>query len=125
MALALAVNHVSLTVTDLDRSLAFWSGILGLEPLPRPALGVDGAWLGVGSSAVHLIVLSEGRTDVGATPRTINPAAPHVALTVADYDDTVAQLRAAGLELVETNAARGQCWVQDPDGYIIEFITTR
>ncbi|MEY4229167.1 MAG: hypothetical protein RLZZ362_16, partial [Actinomycetota bacterium] len=47
MALALAVNHVSLTVTDLDRSLAFWSDLLGLEPLPRPALGGDGAWLGL------------------------------------------------------------------------------
>ena len=32
--LALAAHHVSLCVDDLDRSLAFWSGVVGLPRIP-------------------------------------------------------------------------------------------
>ncbi len=27
-----AINHIGITVTDLDRSLAFWQSFLGVEP---------------------------------------------------------------------------------------------
>lgn len=125
VTLLLATHHTSLSVADLDRSLAFWSGILGLEKIPRPEMGVEGAWLGVGDTQVHLIVFDERRGDVGARPNSINPAAPHVAFVVADYQSTVAHLRGAGLDVLEAGEQRGQCWVQDPDGHIVEFIVTR
>jgi catechol 2,3-dioxygenase-like lactoylglutathione lyase family enzyme len=118
----LALHHVSLSVRDLDRSLAFWEGALGLARLPRPEMSVEGVWLGIGAAQVHLIVFDPRRGDVGTTPGSINPAAAHVAFEVADYTDTVTRLRAAGLEVLETNAARGQCWVRDPDGHVVEFI---
>ena len=125
MALPLATHHVSLCVDDLDRSMAFWSGILGLETIPRPAMDVQGAWLGVGDTQVHLIVFDERRSDVGTRPTSINAAAPHVAFSVAEYDATVAHLRDAGLDVVEGGSRRQQCWVQDPDGHVVEFIVTR
>jgi glyoxylase I family protein len=125
MVLPLATHHVSLCVDDLDRSLGFWSGVLGLEKIPRPALSVEGAWLGVGDTQVHLIVFDESRGDVGTRPGSVNAAAPHIAFAVADYAATVEHLQNAGLEVVEAGAKRGQCWVQDPDGYVIEFIVAR
>lgn len=125
VTLLLATHHTSLSVANLDRSLAFWSGILGLHKIPRPDMGVEGAWLGVGDTQVHLIVFDERRGDVGARPNSINPAAPHVAFVVADYQSTVALLRDAGLDVLEAGEQRGQCWVQDPDGHIVEFIVTR
>jgi glyoxylase I family protein len=123
--LPLATHHVSLCIDDLERSLAFWSGILGLEKIPRPPLDVEGVWLGVGDTQVHLIVFDERRGDVGAQPSSINAAAPHVAFAVSDYDATIAHLRAAGVAVVESGPPRRQCWVQDPDGYVIEFIVPR
>jgi glyoxylase I family protein len=125
MVLPLATHHVSLCVDDLDRSLGFWSGVLGLEKIPRPDLNVEGAWLGVGDTQVHLIVFDESRGDVGTRPGSVNAAAPHVAFAVADYAATVEHLRGAGLEVVEAGPKRGQCWVQDPDGYVVEFIVPR
>jgi catechol 2,3-dioxygenase-like lactoylglutathione lyase family enzyme len=125
MALALATHHVSLSVRDLDRSLAFWSGVVGLEQIPRPDMGVQGVWLGVGETQLHLIVYDESRGDVGAQPTSVNAAAPHVAFAVDDYERTVAHLRDAGLDVAEAGARRGQCWVQDPDGYVVEFIVAR
>ena len=125
VTLPLATHHTSLCVDDLDRSLAFWSGILGLEKIPRPELSVQGAWLGVGDTQVHLIVFDERRGDVGTRPKSINPAAPHVAFRVAEYQATVDHLRGAGLDVLEAGAQRGQCWVQDPDGHVVEFIVGR
>lgn len=125
VTLPLATHHTSLCVDDLDRSLAFWSGVLGLEKIPRPEMNVEGVWLGVGDTQVHLIVFDERRADVGTRPKSINPAAPHVAFAVADYDATVTHLRDAGLDVLEAGGSRGQCWVQDPDGHVVEFIVPR
>lgn len=125
MALPIATHHTSLCVDDLERSLAFWQGVVGLELIPRPPLNVEGAWLGVGDTQVHLIVYDEQRGDVGTRPNSINAAAPHVAFSVTDYESTVAHLRDAGLDIVEGGPKRGQCWVQDPDGYVVEFIVAR
>jgi glyoxylase I family protein len=121
VTLLLATHHTSLCVKDLDQSLAFWTGVLGLEQIPRPAMGVEGCWLGLGDTQVHLIVFDDRRSDVGTRPGSINPAAPHVAFAVADHDATVAHLRDAGLKVMEAGS-RSQCWVQDPDGYVVEFI---
>jgi glyoxylase I family protein len=121
----LATHHTSLCVDDLDRSLAFWSGVLGLEKIPRPEMAVKGVWLGVGDTQVHLIVFDKRRADVGTRPNSVNSAAPHVAFAIADYDATVAHLRDAGLDVVESGGKPPQCWVQDPDGYVVEFIVPR
>ena len=36
----------------------------------------------------------------------------------AELDDLLDEID----EVLETNAARGQCWVRDPDGHVVEFI---
>jgi catechol 2,3-dioxygenase-like lactoylglutathione lyase family enzyme len=116
------LNHVSITVRDLDASLAFYEGLLGLARAERPALRVDGAWLTIGHSQIHLIAADDTFGDTGRPPAGTNPAAPHTALTVADFDATVEMLTAAGLKPVRSSGGRQQCWVQDPDGYVVEFI---
>ena len=122
MTIARALNHVSFAVRDLDRSLAFYRDVLGLPLLPRPEFGVPGAWLGVGAAQIHLIQVPAG-VDVGSPPPTTNPAASHTAFFIDDYRATAAALREAGLAIVETSPEMGQMWVQDPDGYVIEFIS--
>ena len=121
-ALPVALHHVSLSVADLARSIEFYEGVLGLARLPRPDMGVAGVWLALAGAQVHLIEREERHGDVGATPSATNPAGPHFAMAIADYDATVAHLEAAGISVFGTSAQRGQCWVQDPDGYVIEFI---
>lgn len=114
-------HHISFPVTDLERSRAFYEGVLGLETVPRPTFPVDGIWYGAGGVQVHLIV-TPGGMDVGAPPPALLPIARHAAFTIADYADTLAQLQTQGLEVFETSPEAGQMWVRDPDGHIIELI---
>jgi len=118
------LHHASFPVTDLERSMRFYGEVLGLKQISRPSLPFPGAWYGAGGCEVHLIVPFEG-TDVGAAPSQLNPFAVHTAFAIDDYAAALEQLRAAGVEVLETSPEIGQMWVQDPDGNIIELIQSR
>jgi glyoxylase I family protein len=119
--IARRLHHASFPVSDLERALAFYEGVLGLEPIERPDLGFPGAWFRAGGCEVHLIVPFEGM-DVGKPPVGLNPMAVHTAFTIADYSSVVARLKEAGLEVLELGEDAGQMWVCDPDGNTIELI---
>lgn len=121
MAIVQSVNHVSFPVRDLGRALAFYRDLLGLQTVPRPDFGVDGAWLSAGNAQLHLIVTPDGMV-VDQPPPSLNPAASHLAFAIDDYGATLARVRAAGLEVLDAGAEIGQMWVRDPDGHVIELI---
>ncbi|TDU01961.1 lactoylglutathione lyase [Streptomyces sp. 846.5] len=109
----LAVHHVSVTVTDLDAAVAFYTEVLGLTVRPdRPTSIGPGAWLDAGGQQVHLIA--------GTPP----PAhGQHFALLVDDLEAAVAQVREAGFAVSEPVAigAAFQAFLVDPSGNAIEL----
>jgi glyoxylase I family protein len=109
----LAVHHVSINVDDVDAAIAFYCGKLGLEQRSdRPDFGFGGAWLDVGGQQVHLI---EGTTPPGH--------GQHFALLVDGLDDTVAELRACGVEVSDPRpvGSSRQAFLSDPAGNLIEL----
>ena len=114
-------HHFSFTVSDLDRSKAFYGGVLGLEEIDRPDFGIPGVWYGVGETQIHLIAKPEG-ADTGSPSPKLTPIANHSAFQIEDYDTAVATLREHGAEFVELSREVGQLFVRDPDGNIIELI---
>ena len=115
------VHHVSFAVSDLARSRRFYEDVLELEPIPRPDLGMPGVWYRAGSCEVHLIATPPG-ANVGTTPDRLTPLANHSAFAIDDYGATLARLKTRHAEVLETNAERGQLWVRDPDGNVLELI---
>ena len=70
----MVLAHVAISVTDFDRAMTFYTGVLGLEVAPRPDFGIPGAWLTTGAGMVHLAV-------VKSIPEPRDPVA-HFALQV-------------------------------------------
>jgi len=115
------LHHVTLIVTDVERSTAFFRDLFGYRALPRPNLPLDGAWLERGPHQIHLVVSGE---EVPETNQ-------HFALSVTDLDAAVAALRAAGHEVrgpvtvgakdPEWRSTMRQASLRDPDGNVLEI----
>ncbi len=116
------LHHVTVLVSDLERSLAFYRELLGLEPDPgRPDLGYPGAWLEIGDGTqIHLMQLPnpdpiEGRPAHVGRDR-------HAALLVEDLDALEARLRRAGIPCTRSRSGRRALFCRDPDGNGWEFV---
>jgi catechol 2,3-dioxygenase-like lactoylglutathione lyase family enzyme len=109
------LNHVALTVSDAERSAAFYGAHFGFTERVHD----DGSLLILGSREGDLLALSEG-----AVPKEL-PGTNHFGLQAADADEVRrarARLRDAGVPETEWqedgNFVRVQ--VADPDGYRVD-----
>jgi len=119
MKTVLALNHVSLLVSDTARALDFYHGLLGLPLAPRPDLGFPGAFLDLGNAQLHLLELApqpaaQGGGGHGGRDR-------HVALDVADLDAVIALLEGAGIVYTLSRSGRRALFCRDPDGNAVEL----
>lgn len=108
------LHHVSLNVTDVERSAAFYVDTLGLEVLPRPDFTFPGRWLDAGAGRqVHLIQNEHVPTNLGQ----------HFAFRVTDLDGFCAHLVSEGVEVAGPKPVGSgrQAFFQDPDGNRIEI----
>lgn len=126
-----SLNHAALLVSDVERSTEFYTRVLELEEVARPAtFAFPGAWLRKGSVELHLI----GEAEPGRTGQ-VHPGyrrdeyaggyGSHLAFEVDDLDETMQYLRAQHVEIAGGPRDRGdgvqQLYICDPDGYMIEF----
>jgi len=125
-----ALDHVGLTVTDMDRSLRFYCEVLGLELLRRSARragGLASAVLKVGDQEINVF------SDPAFTPVRLDgnvAGLDHFCLEVesATIDDLVGVLRQAGVEIAKGPVQRRDgtsLFVSDPDGCRVELIVKK
>ena len=50
-----SVNHLAIVVSDVGRSLYFYTEVVGMEQINRPDFDRHGAWLTMGNLDLHLI----------------------------------------------------------------------
>lgn len=115
------MDHVSVSVGDIDEARAFYTELLGFAEISRPDFGFPGAWYRVGETPLHLTTGGDTR---GADAK-LRPNDPHIAIAVdGDLDSFLDGLRAVGVEVIELEnspAALRQTFVKDPWGNVIEF----
>jgi catechol 2,3-dioxygenase len=118
----IAIGHVHLRVSDLDRAMAFYKSTLGFEVTHRPAGG--GVFLSAGGSHAR-IGLNTGPSPAGQ--------APTVGQFAVRYPDRPALARAlsratsAGAQ-VDGGLDHGifeALYLHDPDGHLIELYYDR
>jgi len=107
------LNHITLAVVDLERSLAFYRDLLGLSVR---AIGPQGAYLDAGSLWLCLSV------DPGAA-RGPNDDYTHIAFDVDETEFTEFSERvAAGAPSWRDNRSEGaSLYILDPDGHRMEL----
>ncbi|RWZ54442.1 glyoxalase [Halobacillus fulvus] len=117
------IHHVSLLVTDIERSKHFYGEVLGFEESnDRPDFGFPGAWYQIGNTQIHLIVHEEGKTLRGTTE--IDSRDGHFAIRVQDMDAFLEHIESHNIEILnkpENKTEWHQVFISDPDGNLIEF----
>ncbi|MEO8080091.1 MAG: VOC family protein [Caldimonas sp.] len=112
------MNHFTVLTDDLEATLDFYVGMLGLENGPRPELGFPGAWLYAGGTAVLHVVA--GR----ALPEPRSGVIDHMAFSASGLAGVKAQLDGRRIDYTlrrQAGAGTWQLFCNDPSGARVEL----
>jgi catechol 2,3-dioxygenase-like lactoylglutathione lyase family enzyme len=140
-----SADHTGITVSNLERSLAFWRDVLGFEfshaahqrgEMAEQITGVKGAEIKLavlktpGGHKVELLEYLAPMDRKRANVRPCDVGSVHVALLVDDLKTVLERIAASGWEAAGKpqtltkgpNAGKRVVYVRDPDGTTIELM---
>jgi lactoylglutathione lyase len=125
------ILHTMLRVGDLERSIAFYTGVLGMRLLrttDRPEQKYKLAFVGYGDESEGAVL--ELTYNYGVDRYELGTAYGHVAIAVADAVAACEAVRLKGGNVTrQPGPVKGGttviAFIQDPDGYKIELIEER
>jgi lactoylglutathione lyase len=127
-ALKPRVLHVAYHVADIERSLAFYKGVLGLQEQMRIPLGngLQEVILGFPNAQSAGVILM-WNTEQPAAREAIDQGNGYsrFVLSVSDIDAAMTHLIAKDVPVVTPISTTGPfkyAMVKDPDGYVIELL---
>ncbi len=109
------IDHVSVVVTDVERSRHFYRDLLELKEIAKPrTFDFVVLWFDLGNQQLHLLLKDR--------PDTLSPR--HFALRVADAGAARAYFQSRGVPTQETTPipAADRFFIADPDGNRLEII---
>ena len=121
------IGHIHLKVSDLDRAIAFYSGVLGFELQQR--YGPQAAFLSAGGYHHHIGLNTWDSKGAGPAPRG-HPGLYHTAFLYPDraqLADALRRVVSAGIA-IEGAADHGvseAIYLSDPDGNGVELYRDR
>jgi len=104
------IDHVAIVVKDLDATLRLYTQTLGFKEVFREVVddqGVETVGLEAGESFVELLLPLDENSPIaryrGEAPTRLH----HTAYRVADIEAKLAELKAAGVRLIDERPRRG------------------
>lgn len=116
------IDHIGVAVEDLDAAVAFYDGPLGLREVHRETSveqSLEVVLLEVGDGHVELLRPLSADGPVGRFLQRQGPGLHHVAYRVDDIVKALAELRGAGVQLIDRSPRTG---VQ---GSLVAFVNPR
>jgi catechol 2,3-dioxygenase-like lactoylglutathione lyase family enzyme len=127
-----AFHHFQVTVSDLEKSRAFYGGFLGLRELKRPEFAFPGAWFELaGGQELHIVRVPD---PLWRAPKVMEIYETHIALRVPSFRGAVEKLHAAGFHedlpddhplkiVIKRQSPTGypQVYFFDPDRHLLEW----
>lgn len=104
------IDHVGIVVRNLDDALATYCGILGfrlLERLDAPDHGVEIAFLDAGNGTIELLSPTDERSGTARFLARRGEGSHHVCFVVTDIEQTLENLRARGVRLIDETPRQG------------------
>ncbi len=122
------ILHTMLRVGDLERSIGFYTNVLGMKLLrtsDNPEYKYKLAFLGYGSNPEHAEL--ELTYNYGVDSYDMGSAYGHIAIGTEDIYKTCEQVRGSGGNITrEPGPVKGGstviAFITDPDGYKVELI---
>jgi catechol 2,3-dioxygenase-like lactoylglutathione lyase family enzyme len=118
------LDHIALLVRDLDESIAFLTGVLGLSEGVNPMGGTTIRWIEIGDGR-RFHVQAGDISKVHVEKQT------HFALSASDFDAVLTRFRATGIAFADMKGTPGAIntrpdgmravFLQDPNGYWFEI----
>jgi lactoylglutathione lyase len=123
--------HTMLRVADMDRSIAFYTSVLGMELLRQqdfPEGRFTLAFVGFNNEKDGAVIELTHNWDVSKYE--LGTGFGHIAIGVDDVYEACEKIRIKGSEVVrEAGPMKGGtsviAFVKDPDGYMIELLEGR
>jgi catechol 2,3-dioxygenase-like lactoylglutathione lyase family enzyme len=142
-----AVDSIGLTVSDLDRAVDFYTGVLAFEPVATAELAgapwetlldvahvrLRRARLRLGHETIELTEVRPHGRPLPPDSRSTDRSFQHVAIIVSDMDRAYARLRSHGVAPISAGPQRLPDWnpaaggieafyFADPDGHALEIL---
>ncbi|MEL7050162.1 MAG: VOC family protein [Cyanobacteria bacterium J06588_5] len=113
--------HVAVQVSDLEKSDAFYSEVIGLQKVERQ-LSFPGSWYQIGDFQLHLIV-----SDWAMNPARENKWGrhPHITFAIHDLASVKQLLTERQTPFQMSSSGRAALFIKDPDGNVVELLEVR
>ncbi len=113
------IDHIAIAVPDLEASLGFWRDTLGLnlshvEDVPEQQASI--AFLPTGGSEVELVQPTTSDSGLARYLNKRGPGIHHICFEVDDIVQTLADLKARGVRLIDETPKAG------PGGKKLAFV---
>jgi methylmalonyl-CoA/ethylmalonyl-CoA epimerase len=104
------IDHIGVAVAELEPSLELWRDSFQMRVAHREVMheqGVEAVLLDVGENHVELLAPLGPDTPVGKFLAKRGPGLHHVAYQVSNIDETLAELRQAGVTAIDEQPRLG------------------
>ena len=112
--------HVSMIISDLEKSAYFYENILGLERDHRPDLGFSGLFYKLGNKQqLHLMCVQNPYQNCEKPEHGGRDF--HIALGVNSIQDTCEKMDQTNISYTLSRSGRAALFCHDPDGNAVEL----
>ena len=119
------VHHVAIICDNLERSMAFYGDLLGLEinpERPEDKLPYRGAWLWIGPEMIHLMELANPDCAHAEFRPTHGGRDRHFCIGVERLEPLTEALEREGIAYTASKSGRPAIFFRDPDCNTLEVV---
>ena len=104
------IEHIGIAVNNLDKSNKLFRSLLGIDPYKTEQVeteAVNTSFFKTGESKIELLQATNEESPIAKFIRKKGEGIHHIALTVDNIEETLKQLKATGVRLIDETPRRG------------------